>query len=125
MICLVALDLVLRIVGRRVMNVAFVIDVSRMNSHDPPSNAPGFRVPTHVIADFEPIRHRDLSEKLGGLAMVPNVLVSALPRVRFSYGIGGPQTSFYPNRQLPETEISWMVREAKIPDMARAGYMRL
>lgn|SRR6185312_203829 len=106
MICPVALDLVLRIVGRRVMNVAIVIDIARMNSHDPSSNSPGFRVPTHVIADFEPVRHRDLSEKFGALAMVSNALVSALSRVRFSYGIGGPQASIYPNRPIPETEVA-------------------
>ena len=55
---LVALDLVLRIALRGVMRMPLVIKISRVDSDDPAGDMPRFRVPTYVIADLEPLRHR-------------------------------------------------------------------
>ena len=54
---LIALDLVLRIILARMNRVAFERDPGRNDSGDPTADSAGFRVPAHVIADFEPIRH--------------------------------------------------------------------
>jgi hypothetical protein len=54
---LAALDFILRIVLARVMGISLVIDVVRMNFDDRAADMAGFRIPGHVIADFEPFRH--------------------------------------------------------------------
>jgi|SRR6516162_10238394 hypothetical protein len=53
MICLIALDFVLRIISARVMCVALVAYVFGMNPYDPPADTAGFRIPTYVISNFE------------------------------------------------------------------------
>jgi hypothetical protein len=50
---LIALDFVLRIIRAGVVRVALVIDVLGMHLDDPAADAPGLRVPGHVVADFE------------------------------------------------------------------------
>src|SRR5262245_64030779 len=57
MIGLVALDLVLRVVLACMVDVSLPIDVLRMHLDDPAADAPGLRVPAHVIARLEPLRH--------------------------------------------------------------------
>jgi hypothetical protein len=54
---LVALDFVLRLVRAGTVNVAFVINVSSMDFDDFSAHPPGFRIPAHVIADFECLDH--------------------------------------------------------------------
>jgi hypothetical protein len=48
---LVALDLVLRVILARVVDITLVVHVRRMYPHDAAAYVAGFRVPTHVIAD--------------------------------------------------------------------------
>ena len=50
---LVALDFILRIILARVVRISFVIEIFGMNLDDLAADMPGFRVPGHVIADFE------------------------------------------------------------------------
>ena len=53
MIRLVALDLVLRILLARMVDVSFVIHILPVNFHNPAADVPGLGVPGHVIADFD------------------------------------------------------------------------
>jgi len=55
---LVALDLVLRIALRGVMRMPLVVKVSGVDSDNPSGDMPRLRVPTYVIPDLEPLRHR-------------------------------------------------------------------
>jgi hypothetical protein len=48
----VALDLILGVVRAGVMDVALVIDVLRMHSHDTTANAAGLGIPAYVVTDF-------------------------------------------------------------------------
>jgi hypothetical protein len=57
MIGFVAFDLVLWIVRARVMDIAFVVHIPRVHAHDTAADSVGFGVPTHMIADFEYLRH--------------------------------------------------------------------
>src|SRR5262245_18518011 len=54
---LVALDLVLRVVLARMVDVSLPIHVFRMHLDDPAADASGLRVPAHMIADIELFRH--------------------------------------------------------------------
>jgi hypothetical protein len=57
MIGLVAFNLILRIVGTRVMRIAFVICVACMNLDDAAADMTGLGIPGDVIADFEALAH--------------------------------------------------------------------
>ena len=57
MIGLVAFDLILRRVGARVMSVALVVEVVRVDPNDPAADAPRLRVPTDSISNFVPFSH--------------------------------------------------------------------
>jgi hypothetical protein len=57
MIGFVALDLVLRIVRARVMDIAFVVHVPCVHAHDAAADPPSFGIPAHVIAGFEYFCH--------------------------------------------------------------------
>src|SRR5271157_1309910 len=50
---LIALDFILRIIRSGVVYVSLVINICCMHRNDLAADAPGFRVPGHVIADFE------------------------------------------------------------------------
>src|SRR5262245_3011511 len=54
---LVALDLVLRVVLARMVDVSLPIHVFRIHLDDPAADASGLRVPAHMIAQLEPFRH--------------------------------------------------------------------
>jgi hypothetical protein len=54
---LTALDFVLRRFRTRMMRVAVDLEIARMYVDNCAANAPGFRIPAHVITDFESIRH--------------------------------------------------------------------
>jgi hypothetical protein len=54
---LVALDLKLRLVFRRMVGMPLVIEITRMDRDDRSRNAPGLRIPAHMVADLEPLRH--------------------------------------------------------------------
>lgn len=47
----VALDLVLRIVLRSPVPMAFIIEIRMMNPDDPARHITGFGIPAHMIAD--------------------------------------------------------------------------
>lgn len=53
----IALDLVLRIILARMMDVAFVVHVRRIHPYDMAADPASFGVPGYVIADFECLRH--------------------------------------------------------------------
>ncbi len=57
MIGFVAFNLVLWIVCARVMDIAFVVHIPRVHAHDTAADPAGFGIPTHVIANFEYLRH--------------------------------------------------------------------
>ena len=54
---LAALDLVLRGVGARVVRVAVDLEIACMDPNDHAADAPGLRIPAHVIADVEYVLH--------------------------------------------------------------------
>ena len=56
-VCLGALDFILRVVLARAVGMSFVIKILSVYPDDCAADVPGFRVPRHVIADFEPFRH--------------------------------------------------------------------
>ena len=56
---LVALDLILRFVGARVMDIAFVVHVFGVHADDLAAHPAGFRIPADVIADLECSGHAD------------------------------------------------------------------
>lgn len=59
MVGLVALDFILRGVGRGVVRMTLVVKVAGMDGDDPARNAPGFRIPGDMIADLEVVTHVD------------------------------------------------------------------
>jgi len=59
MIGFVAFNLVLWIVRARVMDIAFIVHVPRVNAYDTPADPARFGIPTHVIANFEYLRHHE------------------------------------------------------------------
>ena len=56
---LAALDLVLRCFGARMVRVAVDLEIARMNTNDRAADAPGLRIPAHMIADLEFVFHDD------------------------------------------------------------------
>src|SRR5665213_2543301 len=56
-IALVAFDFILRIAGRGVVRVALVVEVLGVDGNDLPRDMTGLGVPSHMIADFEPLGH--------------------------------------------------------------------
>src|SRR5579883_3329723 len=54
---LVALDLILRIIVAGVTRMAFVVNIPGVHLDGPAADIAGFRVPDHVIADLEFLRH--------------------------------------------------------------------
>ena len=56
-VCFIALDLVLRLILARVMNIAFIVYVFGVDLYDRAADPPGFRVPAYVIANFECLCH--------------------------------------------------------------------
>lgn len=56
-VCLVALNLVLRVVFAGVVNVAFVVNVCCVDFDDMAADHACFGVPGYVIADFELLCH--------------------------------------------------------------------
>jgi len=54
---LFAFDFVLRLVFARVMDVAFVIHVFGVHAHNFAADPASLRIPTYVIANFEPSCH--------------------------------------------------------------------
>jgi hypothetical protein len=60
MLSLVALDLVLRLIFTGVTWMAFVLGVAGVDPDDPAAHMPGFRIPSHVIANFELRAHTHL-----------------------------------------------------------------
>jgi len=56
-ICLVALDLVLRVFLTRMMHVSFVVHVLRMHLHDLTADVSSLGVPDHVVANLELLLH--------------------------------------------------------------------
>ena len=56
---LAALDFILRLILARVMSVPLVVKVLCMHFDDSAADMAGFRIPGHVIADFEPLRHHE------------------------------------------------------------------
>ncbi len=69
MIGLIALDLVLRIILARVMDVAFVVQVRRMHPHDMATDPASFGVPGYMITDFECLRHELMVLHLMGMML--------------------------------------------------------
>src|SRR6185312_2340943 len=56
-ITLVALDLVLRVGRARVMRVALVIEVGRVDLDDSAADMPCFGIPADMVADLESLTH--------------------------------------------------------------------
>jgi hypothetical protein len=84
MVSLVALDLVLRLVHACVVCMAFVRNVFSVYFDYFPANVPRFRIPRHVVADFEFLCHVGspvFCFTLGGLNAVSagTTLLSLLP----------------------------------------------
>jgi hypothetical protein len=52
-----AFDFVLRLNFARVMDVAFVVHVFGVHTHDFAADPASFRIPAHAIANFEPLGH--------------------------------------------------------------------
>src|SRR5271163_4112829 len=56
-IALVAFDFILRIAGRGVMHIALIVEVAGVDGDDRARDMTGLGVPSHMIADLEPLRH--------------------------------------------------------------------
>ena len=54
---LAALDLVLRRFGARMVRIAFVFEIARVDANDDAADASGFGIPAHMIADLELVFH--------------------------------------------------------------------
>src|SRR5690348_17103400 len=57
MVGLVAFDLVLGVVGARVMDVALVSHVLGVDVDDVAAHPSGLRIPAHMVTDFESLAH--------------------------------------------------------------------
>jgi hypothetical protein len=57
MISLVALDLVLWVILRRVVRMAFIVEIPRMHFNDGSRDTSGLGIPDDMIADFEFLFH--------------------------------------------------------------------
>src|SRR4249920_60544 len=60
MVSLLALDLILRRILARVMDISFVVHVFRVHLDDAAGDPPGFRVPAHVVMELESFRRYSL-----------------------------------------------------------------
>ena len=60
----VTLDLVLRVILARMMDVTFVVHVLRMDSHDAATDPASFGIPTHMIANCECPGQDDLLRRM-------------------------------------------------------------
>ena len=69
MIGLIALNLVLRIILARMMDVAFVVHVCRVHPHDMAADPASFGIPGYMIADFECLRHEPILLHLMGMVL--------------------------------------------------------
>ena len=58
----VALDLILRVILARMVDVSFIIHILRVYFHNPAADAPRLRVPGYVIANFECGRQGAISQ---------------------------------------------------------------
>jgi hypothetical protein len=56
-VSLVAFDLVLRVIFGRMMRVTFVVHILCVNFDHPTADVSGFRVPGHMIIEFEFLHH--------------------------------------------------------------------
>lgn len=61
MVRFIAFDFVLRIVFSGVMGMPLIVKIARVDFDDRPGYAARLRVPAHVIADLERLRHLQLS----------------------------------------------------------------
>ena len=57
MIGFAAFNLILRQVGARVVSVALIVEVMRVDPNDRAVDAPGLRVPTNLISNFLPLSY--------------------------------------------------------------------
>jgi hypothetical protein len=57
-IALVAFDFILGIVRRGVMHIALIVEVAGVDGDDRPRDMAGLGVPSHMIANLEPLGHR-------------------------------------------------------------------
>jgi hypothetical protein len=57
MVRLAALDLVLWIVGARMVGIAFDLELASMHASDRATDAPGLGFPAHAVMDLEVLRH--------------------------------------------------------------------
>lgn len=57
MVCLVALDGILRVCAGRVMGVSFVAHILRMHFDNVSAHPPSFRIPAYMITDLEFASH--------------------------------------------------------------------
>ena len=62
MIRFVALDLILRVILIRMVDVSFKIYILRVHFHNPAADVPRLGVPGHVIANFEWVRQGAISQ---------------------------------------------------------------
>src|SRR6516225_5224438 len=62
MVGLVALDLILRLVRARVMDIALVVHVPGVNAQDGSAHPASLRIPAHMIANLECSRHEEPHE---------------------------------------------------------------
>src|SRR6185312_2668010 len=63
MLCLGALDFILRVLLARAVGMSFVIKILGVYLDDCAADVPGFRVPRHVIADLESVFHYENSDR--------------------------------------------------------------
>src|SRR5262249_31227717 len=75
---LVALDLVLRIVRARMMDVALVAHVGRVDPYDTAADPASFGIPAYVIADLESLCHDRTSGP--DASFLGSLYISGVPR---------------------------------------------
>jgi hypothetical protein len=64
MVRFVALDLVLRMIRRRLVSMAFVVEIRVTNPDDPAGYPTGLGIPAHMIADSK-LCHANLQPEIG------------------------------------------------------------
>jgi hypothetical protein len=93
MVGLVALDLVLRIFFGGMSPVALVVEVAGVDCPDRPAYPAGFRIPGHMVADLEFLRHFELLEfcstgtqpGTGGIGSLKRVAIFQIRSIRFKF----------------------------------------
>jgi hypothetical protein len=104
MIGFVAFDLILRRVGARVVSVALVVEVMRVDPNDLAADAPGLRVPTDSISNFVPLSHwvflmvQSSSELL--LAFGINAKADLIERLAVLGGLHQGASQLMPDEQM-------------------------